>query len=741
MPSSDYCSEAAPDEQSTLRASEVAPERAPSSVSVGEASQLRASEVAPAAAPLATRMAAAMPSSDIWSEASERQVAAAATTSEELSDLRQRLATAQLEVALLKAQASVGGSAEAAAGDVVSDEADAAGRELGQDRTVRLPSTLASAGGLPFAPHLPETNLPESILRPARPPWEEEWRSRPEHIRRIPIREWGATFPVAPAAAAAAASPPRQPEGMWQQALLMVAGGAAGVADPLRGWVVMPTLPVDEPTHLECWTSDSHPGATKGAARAHAQKMPDCMGFTWHMPSNWFFFIKGGVAFANGRNTWRLDAIATGEWQTHFLRERASPTEAPAGATAASNAADFRLLERVMVRDSEHEAWKPGVVAELYPLKVWPDGWHSVCEWKCVQPLERIGRGARVEAMVQSQWCPGVVVCTPPVLQETIHEQQGYWVVQLDQDAAGELAQTRFVRLFNYSDEQPPQPGQPTLEATGRAATAGATRAASTAPAPAPAALLATSLFMRAAQAAALASPKGWLIRDPRSQESAKLLAIVACSEGVLSFGYDLADERARLAAPCSPGRRLSFASAGGAFAALRFWTQAADFGNLVGEQAAAKARQLSAPDLTHGGFGSSWNAMLAVLDAKFAPLTRCAMALVETGDAFLHGDAEPNSAGDVGRAFAPPPLLSARDALPNQFGLQLMILRDELSGRRAWAPFLATLVDPSTGRPRGAAAAQRWAELAQEAAEALRRQREAAGGGRTRGVGGAATT
>ena len=36
------------------------------------------------------------------------------------------------------------------------------------------------------------------------------------------------------------------------------------------------------------------------------------------------------------------------------------------------------------------------------------------------------------------------------------------------------------------------------------------------------------------------------------------------------------------------------------------------------------------------GGFANSWRAMLAALEAKFAPNTAVAAALVKSGDAFL---------------------------------------------------------------------------------------------------------
>jgi uridine kinase/predicted NAD-dependent protein-ADP-ribosyltransferase YbiA (DUF1768 family) len=135
-----------------------------------------------------------------------------------------------------------------------------------------------------------------------------------------------------------------------------------------------------------------------------------------------------------------------------------------------------------------------------------------------------------------------------------------------------------------------------------------------------------------------------------------------------------------------------SFNNAEAAFQALRFWQKAAMFSRATGAQAYELAKQNAMQeDETYAGFGSAWNGMFAVLQAKFAPGSDFADALMKTGEAYLlycnncFGDSiwSNGESGEGGQ---------------NLLGMQLMLIRDELNersmrgqSREPWGQFINT--------------------------------------------------
>ena len=140
----------------------------------------------------------------------------------------------------------------------------------------------------------------------------------------------------------------------------------------------------------------------------------------------------------------------------------------------------------------------------------------------------------------------------------------------------------------------------------------------------------------------------------------------------------------------------VAFTNSEAAFQALKFWRNAGDFENLTGNQAFKLKRSLKGQeDFTYAGYGSNWAGMMAVLEAKFKPGSPMAQALKMTGDSFL---LEHNS-------------VHGRDIIwsnnndgtgTNWLGLQLMLLRDRLTGATAWTKWIEAQIDLQTGAPRG---------------------------------------
>ena len=140
----------------------------------------------------------------------------------------------------------------------------------------------------------------------------------------------------------------------------------------------------------------------------------------------------------------------------------------------------------------------------------------------------------------------------------------------------------------------------------------------------------------------------------------------------------------------------VAFSNSEAAFQALKFWRNAGDFENLTGKEAFKLKRSLKGQeDFTYAGDGSNWAGMMAVLEAKFKPGSPMAQALKMTGDSFL---LEHNS-------------VHGRDIIwsnnndgtgTNWLGLQLMLLRDRLTGATAWTKWIEAQIDLQTGAPRG---------------------------------------
>ena len=117
-------------------------------------------------------------------------------------------------------------------------------------------------------------------------------------------------------------------------------------------------------------------------------------------------------------------------------------------------------------------------------------------------------------------------------------------------------------------------------------------------------------------------------------------------------------------------------------------------FETVDGDGALALRRRFAGrEDYSYGGYDDRWRGMIAVLKQKFQPEARMALRLRETGDAFLleHNDV----------AGRDPYWSDNHDGHGwNRLGLLLMLIRDELTGHRAWTKFMidACQLNPSTG-------------------------------------------
>lgn len=192
-----------------------------------------------------------------------------------------------------------------------------------------------------------------------------------------------------------------------------------------------------------------------------------------------------------------------------------------------------------------------------------------------------------------------------------------------------------------------------------------------------------------------LPKPQPYAVSMPDPRQAGRALGVVAfyypgredpcdvlCGSGFLGNFWDLGEGGITVA----HGRRdesRSFRNAEAAFQALKFWDRAADFAHLTGHEAfELKSRLAGQEDRDYAGYGSNWDAMLAVLRAKFRQ-ERLGAALAQTGDALL---LEHNNR--IGR-----------DSLwsnngdgsgSNWLGRQLMQIREEITGIQGWSAFLA---------------------------------------------------
>lgn len=218
-------------------------------------------------------------------------------------------------------------------------------------------------------------------------------------------------------------------------------------------------------------------------------------------------------------------------------------------------------------------------------------------------------------------------------------------------------------------------------------------------------------------------------IKDPRSRGRVEVIGIcdvasAYCNASVLASGWDLGP-RAFFLAPKDPkisDQIRHFANAEAAFLALQFWDVAHNFQDLTASRAWQLKKHLGNEDWAFAGYQDAWNAMAAVLAAKFAPESRCAEILVQTGDAFLlNQSATDKTWGNNG---------SKKDG-KNWLGMMLMFLRDELRGKPfssgpTWSEFLCDSchIDPATGEPRTIAGSTAWRDLVRTATTVLMDQR-----------------
>lgn len=143
-------------------------------------------------------------------------------------------------------------------------------------------------------------------------------------------------------------------------------------------------------------------------------------------------------------------------------------------------------------------------------------------------------------------------------------------------------------------------------------------------------------------------------------------------------------------------GQAMRFTNAEAAFQALRLSRHAYNFQDVSGDEALQIALQMDRgyEDPEHGGYGTSWKAMQAVLKAKFKVNTPLGIALEKTDDDFLlcHSSGyDPNamvwSNGANGEGT-------------NWLGMQLMLIRSNRTGWKRWTAFIQSQVDTLTGRP-----------------------------------------
>lgn len=165
------------------------------------------------------------------------------------------------------------------------------------------------------------------------------------------------------------------------------------------------------------------------------------------------------------------------------------------------------------------------------------------------------------------------------------------------------------------------------------------------------------------------------------------------CGAGFLGNFWQMKPQSLTLTAPVDPQKPHHFNNAEAAFQALKFWNCAERFTDLSGTDAFRLKKGLrGTEDFSYGGFGSNWKGMLAVLRAKYAAESPMANALLQTQDAFL---LEHNACVGRDKIWSN----NCDGSGTNWLGLQLMLVRDELSGSRDWTEWLCKHVDLSTGK------------------------------------------
>lgn len=185
-----------------------------------------------------------------------------------------------------------------------------------------------------------------------------------------------------------------------------------------------------------------------------------------------------------------------------------------------------------------------------------------------------------------------------------------------------------------------------------------------------------------------------------------------SCSSGFLGTCYDMGAGALEIELQ---GAKKTFRNAEAAFLACKFCHISEDFSQLTGDEAVHRQRQLSGmEEHSYAGFGSAWNAMFAVLEAKFKRGSVFAEGLEATGDSLLLENEGQRSCAD--------------DVWPNQcevdcvnwLGIQLMLLRDRLTGECSWTNYLESVIDTGIGRPLDDSIDGPWQEAMRTAKQAL---------------------
>lgn len=162
------------------------------------------------------------------------------------------------------------------------------------------------------------------------------------------------------------------------------------------------------------------------------------------------------------------------------------------------------------------------------------------------------------------------------------------------------------------------------------------------------------------------------------------------CAAAFLGNFYDCAPEK--LSVKIGQGS-FQFSNAEAAFHALKFPNCREAFEDLTGQEAFhLKCKLAGNEDTTFSGYQNRFQAMKAVLSAKFRPGSDMARRLLDTGHAFL---SEHNNRAGKDSFWSD----NCDGTGKNLLGLLLMLKRDELKGHNCWRRWLSNQnVDLFTG-------------------------------------------
>merc|ERR1712176_401978 len=125
--------------------------------------------------------------------------------------------------------------------------------------------------------------------------------------------------------------------------------------------------------------------------------------------------------------------------------------------------------------------------------------------------------------------------------------------------------------------------------------------------------------------------------------------------------------------------------------------------GDLSGNEAFTKKKAYAGKeDFTYAKHKNNWMGMYAVLKAKFARGTEMWRALEATGDTYL---LEHNSHNGRDVQWSD----NSDGTGTNWLGLQLMLIRDEFSGKSGWTDWARRLLDFEEGKPRDEEGKKTW--------------------------------